>query len=175
VNLFLKRALHDADNEFSGSGANKRQRVSQVTGPIQSSETVKVPRRTENPLLEDIERKALAAIHERRKHIPASSTVSVSKNIWANELVLEIAAQMVHEVRADVTENYRGCSPCYMIAGEAGTTHRSGKGCPKMPLTRSTVGWTDFKDNLKFAEGIMCWNCLLPTVILLPHFERPVD
>lgn len=71
---------------------------------------------------------------------------------------------MVNDVRSNIAANRRGCSVCYMIAGEVGTNHQSGSRCPKMPLTQETGGWTDFKSKLLFVENVVCWLCLLPTV-----------
>jgi len=142
---------------------NKRPRLSQVDGPVQPLGAGSVNRRTDNPLLQDIEQRAIKAIQERRKALPVPSSVSISTNIWANEITLEIATQMVHDVRANVKASGRGCSVCYMISGDEGTDHRSGARCRKMPLTQTTSGWVDFKNNLRFVEGVMCWHCLLPT------------
>lgn len=140
-----------------------------MTGPVQTAEVAPVSGRTDNPLLKEIEQRAIKSIHQKRRDLPSSSSVSISQNIWANELVLEIAGQMVQDVREDVAAHYNGCSVCYMIAGEPGTTHRSGRKCLKMPLTTTTVGWPDFKERLKFIEGILCWDCLLPTVCTLSN------
>lgn len=149
---------------FSSSNVNKRQRVSQVTGPVRPLETVAVSGRTENPLLKNVEERAINAIQERRKNLPATSSVSILTNIWANEIILEIATQMVNDVRANVKANRRQCSVCYLITGEEGTDHQSGNRCPKMPLTQAVTAWADFKKTLHFVENVMCWYCLLPTV-----------
>lgn len=158
--------VQSADDVFARSEASKRQRVSKVTGPVQP---FKVPsasgEQTENPLLREIEERARRAIQERRKNLPGTaSSVSLSTTIWANELTLEIGAQMVHDVRANVAANIDGCSVCYMIAGMGNTIHKSGNSCPKLPLTPLIEGWPKFKDGLKFVPGIMCYHCLLPTV-----------
>lgn len=95
----------------------------------------------------------------------ATSSVSLSQRIWANELTTEVGTLMVQDVRANISANIRGCPVCYMIGGEEGTTHTAGKKCPKMPLIDATTpGWKSFKDDLNFVEGIYCWKCLLPTV-----------
>lgn len=138
--------------------------MSQVAGPVKPLEVASPTQRTKNPLLKDIEERAIKAIQERRKNGPATSSVSISTNIWANEITLEIATQMVLDVRANVKANIRGCSVCYMIAGDETTNHKSGNRCPKMPLTHATTGWTDFKKMLQFVENVVCYYCLLPTV-----------
>ena len=122
--------------------------------------------RTNNPYLKEIEDRAIEVLVQRAKDQPATAASSTSKTItvWGNELNLEIGAQMVHDVRANVKANIRGCPLCYMIAGIDGTTHKSGNKCPKMPLTAETEGWVEFKNNLEYPEGIFCWNCLLPMV-----------
>lgn len=154
---------------FFSRDTNKRPRLSRVDGPVQPLSAGSVDRRTDNPLLEDIERRAIKAIQERRKALPVTASVSITTNIWANEITLEIATQMVHDVRANVKANRRGCSVCYMISGEEVTDHKSGARCRKMPLTSTTSGWSDFKDNLYFVDGVLCWHCLLPTVSVLSN------
>lgn len=121
--------------------------------------------RTNNPLLKEIETRAIAAIREKRSKLPPNpSSVSVSEKIWANELTLEIGELMVTDVRANITANIRGCSVCYAIVGDITTNHTSGNKCTKLPLTAQTTGWMAFKDKLKFPSSIVCFNCLLPTV-----------
>jgi hypothetical protein len=95
---------------------------------------------------------------------PSAASVSISKTIWCTELKLEIAAQMVYDVRANLEAKYHGCSVCYMIAGQEEGGHISGDGCKTLPLSESTDGWKHFKDTMRFPPGIICWNCYLPTV-----------
>ena len=129
----------------SGSTSNKRQRTSRVSGPVQRLDTAEPDARTDNPLLKNLENRSIDIIRERRKTLATPSSVSVSMNIWANELVIEMAAQMVNDIRENIANNRFGCSVCYMIAGEEGTEHSAGASCPKMPLTSTTVGWSKFK------------------------------
>ena len=120
--------------------------------------------RTDNPLLKDVENRAKNAIEQRRKNAPTTSSVSITTTIWAAELNLEIGTQMVNDVRADVERNIRRCCVCYMIAGDAETTHKSGGRCTRLPLQNTTTGWQEFKDSLQLVEGLFCFMCLLPTV-----------
>lgn len=147
------------------SEASKRPRVSQVTGPVQNHKVV-VHGRTNNAHLTEIEERAIGVVTERilAQPPPAASNTNNVITIWGNELSLEIAVQMVQDVRANVTANIRGCALCYMIAGVDGTTHKSGNRCLKMPLTGKNVAWNSFKEDLQFIPGILCFNCLLPTV-----------
>ena len=136
-----------------------------MTGPVRGIEDAKVQQRTNNGHLKDVEQRAIDAIMKRRKdQAAAAKSVSIQTVVWANELTLEIGAQMVGDVRSDVIAHIRGCSLCYLIAGDAATTHKAGSRCPKMPLAAETTGWVPFKEELKFIDGIYCWNCLLPTV-----------
>lgn len=106
--------------------------------------------------MEEIENRATKAIKERRKHQAPSASAAVSEKIWANELILEVGAQMVHDVRADLEATKGTCSVCYIIAGEEGATQTSGDKCPKIPLTGEDKEWVKFKNDLKFPGGIMC-------------------
>lgn len=121
--------------------------------------------RTGNLLLNQIEKRAIDAIMTRRKAEPPSpASVSILKTVWSTELQLEISAQMVHDVRGDIKEHYHGCSVCYMIVGREDKGHTSGTKCRTLPLGNSADGWEEFKEKLKFPPGLVCWNCLLPTV-----------
>jgi hypothetical protein len=71
---------------------------------------------------------------------------------------------MVYDVREDLKEHYHGCSVCYMVGGKEDRSHVSGSNCVRLPLDESTDGWGDFKAKLKFPPGVLCFNCLLPTV-----------
>lgn len=73
---------------------------------------------------------------------------------------------MVHDIRADVAANILDCSVCYVIAGDISTVrrHQAGNKCPRVPHDMLVPGWVQFKKQLEFIRGIMCYNCLLPTV-----------
>jgi hypothetical protein len=158
-------ALHAAgryiDGILSYSEASNSPRTSEVNN---GHDGLKVER-TGNSLLNKIEDRAINAIMERRKAAPPSpASVSILRMIWATELKLEIGAQMVRDVREDIKARYNGCSVCYLIIGNEDMDHTSGTGCKTLPLEESTDGWVDFKKQLKFPPGVLCWNCLLPTV-----------
>jgi len=71
---------------------------------------------------------------------------------------------MVTDVRANVAASVSGCAVCYMIAGEEGTTHISGKNCPKIPLSEYDKEWQEFKNvKMKLRSGLYCFSCFLPT------------
>lgn len=128
-------------------------------------------RRTNNPHLAGIANRAAKAIQQRRKDKPkARSSVEKDANRWGTELRREISAQMVGDVRADLIANASDthCSVCRAIGGyDDWREHASGKDCPMAPLDDAlTDGWTLFKDSMKLPKGVVCWNCLLPTVRL---------
>jgi len=163
--MVFKCVFRNVHRPFSQSEPNKRQRVSQVTGPVRSMEEVVATQRTKNPLLGEIEQRSINAILKRKENqATVAKSVQARKTVWGNELTLEIAVQMVDDVRADVAANIHACSVCYLIAGERNVAHKSGTSCSKMPLGPNTDGWESFKKDLKFVENIMCWNCLFPTV-----------
>ena len=121
-----------------------------------------------NPYLREIEDRARKAIMQRRENEPPSSaSVSISTSIWCTELNLEINAQMVHDVRQNLKAKYHNCSVCYMIAGKEDSSHISGSGYKTIALDETANGWAEFKAKLKFPPGIICWNCLLPTVRII--------
>jgi hypothetical protein len=102
---------------------------------------------------------------DRRKAQPPSvASISIQKTIWSTELRIEIATQMVQDVREDLKSHFNGCCVCYMIVGKEDKSHISGTSCRTLPLDGSTDGWAEFKGTLKFIPGIFCWTCLLPTV-----------
>lgn len=71
----------------------------------------------------------------RRDRPPSSASTIIFKTIFCTELALEIGAQMVYDVREDLTKRYHGCSVCYAIAGEEDRSHESGDACRKLPLS----------------------------------------
>jgi hypothetical protein len=115
-----------------------------------------------NPWLEEIEKRAIAAIHERRKNVVGSS-LSIVTNIWTNEIKSEVAAQMVKDVENELRKRADFCSVCYMVCGIEDRSHEPGSRCPRLPLGEDNEGWKSFKTNLKFKPGI-CYACALPTV-----------
>ena len=103
-------------------------------------------------------------MERRRAEPPSTASVLILKTIWSTELRLEISTQMVRKVQEDIAIHYHGCSVCYMIVGQEDKGHISGAGCQHLPLEESTEGWEDFKKNLKFTPGLVCFRCFLPTV-----------
>lgn len=95
---------------------------------------------------------------------PHIRKTKVALKVWGPDLEIAIGVEMVKDVRANISANFKGCSVCYMIAGEESTTHVSGDSCPKMPLGLDTPGRPNFKKELTYTSGIVCYNCLLPTV-----------
>lgn len=122
---------------------------------------------TDNLNLRAIEKRAVEIILRRRKDQPKKTSNGAMKaEVWGTELNLEISNQMVIDVRADLEANFGGCSVCYATVGhDDWRGHESGDECPIIPLEdQMTEGWLDFKANMKLPRGVMCWNCLLPTV-----------
>ena len=165
MRLISCSTIHFVDNAAAHSDANKRPRV----GDGKNAEDEDKSQRTPKRLLELIEKKALDAIKERRKHQPPSpASVSVNATVWCTELKLEINAQIVRDVREDLQAKYRSCSVCYMIRGMEDWSHEAGDSCLTFPLSEETTnGWKHYKDTLKFPGGVMCWNCYLPTVCIM--------
>ena len=128
--------------------------------------------RTADPHLKGIETRAIVAILLRRKNEPPSTASrALTRDIWGTELKLEIEVKMVQDVRGQVMAKYGGCSVCLMIGGREETEHESGQRCPTLQLDDSAEGWLEFKSTLRFPNGIMCFNCLLPTV---RRFTAPI-
>lgn len=152
--------------------------MSDETIEIEDSDVIVTVTRTGNPNLERIEEKANEAILRRRRSQPARvSSVPVNLTVFGTELRLEIGAQMVYEVREDLDAISNGCSVCYAIADHQDwREHKSGKTCLSYPLEDSTTeGWLKFKKSMNLPEGIMCFNCLLPTVRRkLSTFDSPL-
>ena len=113
-----------------------------------------------------ITERAANSVAKRRKDQPASgSSVPVSANRWGTETLREVGAQMVREVRADLDAHIHGCPVCWANGYEDWADHKSGPSCPTEALEDATTeGWKLFKNSMNLPIGIMCWNCLLPTV-----------
>ena len=125
--------------------------------------------RTGNPHLRTIEDRAIKALVQRKKNEPTSKkakNIKLAFTAWGTGLGLEINAQMVYDVRADLVRNYGGCSVCYATVGDDDWRgHVSGANCPTIPLDENeNADWRCFKNNLELPGGIMCFRCLLPTV-----------
>ena len=146
---------------------NQEPPTTQTNNPVQQPGGLAI-NPTTNPYLREIEDRARKAIMVRRENEPPSSaSLSISTSIWCTELNLEINAQMVHDVRQNLKAKYHNCSVCYMIAGKEDSSHISGSSCRTVALDETAKGWADFKAKLKFPPGIICWNCLLPTVRII--------
>lgn len=107
----------------------------------------------------------MAAISKRHEAQPLShASVSIKSTVYSSELTAEVNMQMVNDVRKYVTDNFDGCSICHLISGRPDLSHQSGEGCQMRPLAKSDDEWENFKSSLRFTRGVVCWNCLLPTV-----------
>lgn len=119
----------------------------------------------ENGHLQRLKKRAIEWLVQKRRNEPAcSASVKISQTIWGTEIKTQMHTSMVQEVRENLDGMNDGCSVCCVIAGEVDDSHLSGEACPRIPLGESTEGWSDFKEHLQFAPGIVCYNCLLPTV-----------